>query len=107
YIGDYCFVNDLRMRIDVGSFATFGSVSRLLAGHGIGQLEVGEGVSLAEWTRFLTRLNGDPAPEEPLARLVERLHRAGVTHIHLTPPDADEMVEPSDQAHEVAKKTYV
>ena len=42
YIGDYCFVNDLRLRIDVGSFATFGAVSRLLGAHGVGHLEVGK-----------------------------------------------------------------
>jgi HD-GYP domain-containing protein (c-di-GMP phosphodiesterase class II) len=107
YIGDYCFVNDLRLRIDVGSFATFGAVSRLLGAHGIGQMEIVAGVTREEWTRFLTRLNSEPAAEDPLARLVERLTRAGVTNILLTPPEAEEEAAATDDAHEVAKKTYV
>lgn len=107
YIGDYCFVNDLRLRIDVGSFATFGAVSRQLSAHGIGQLEVAEGLDRQEWTRFLTRLNGEPAAEDPLPRLSERLARAGVTHVSLTPPEAEDAVDSSDEAHELAKKTYV
>jgi HD-GYP domain-containing protein (c-di-GMP phosphodiesterase class II) len=107
YVGDYCFVNDLRMRIDVSSFATFGAVSRILAAHGIGHLGVEEGITREEWTRLLTRLNGEPAAEDPLGRLVERLERAGVTHVVLTPPESDQPADNSDDAHEVAKKTYV
>ena len=107
YVGDYCFVNDLRLRIDVGSFATFGAVSRQLAAHGVGQLEVVEGIDRQQWTRFLTRLNGEPAAEDPLPGLTERLARAGVTHIHLMAPEAEEASDPADEAHAVAKKTYV
>jgi HD-GYP domain-containing protein (c-di-GMP phosphodiesterase class II) len=107
YVGDYCFVNDLRMRIDVSSFATFGAVGRVLEAHGIGQMEAGEGVTVQEWTRLLTLLNGDPAADEPLERLTERLTRAGVTHVLLTPPELEEGSEPTGAAHETAKKTYV
>lgn len=107
YVGDYCFVNDVRLRIDVGSFATFGAVSRRLAGHGVGRLDVSPGVDRHEWTRLLTRLNGEPAPEDPIVQLRDRLARAGVTHIDLTPPDADHASDAADGSHEVAKRTYV
>ena len=107
YVGDYCFVNDLRMRIDVGSFATFGAVSRRLAVHGIGQLEVMEGVTRDEWTRVLARLNEEPPADEPLRRIGDRLARSGVSHIRLTPPEVEETVDPASESHEVAKKTYV
>src|SRR5690606_16213792 len=107
YVGDYCFVNDLRMRIDVGSFATFGALSRLLASHGIGQVEVAEGVTRDEWTRFLTRLNAEPLPDDPLGQMNDRLTRAGVTHILLTAPEQGGSAGSPDEAKEIAKKTYL
>lgn len=107
YVADYCFVNDLRMRIDIGSFATFGAVSRVLADHRIGQLEVTPAVTRDEWTRLLASLNAEAAEEEPFARVAERLVRAGVRHIHISPAD-EQLAPPSpDRAHEIAKKTYV
>ena len=107
YVADYCFVNDLRMRIDIGSFATFGAVSRVLADHQVGQMEVAEGVSRDEWTRLLASLNVDPAVEDPFTRLSERIARTGVRHIHLSPADEQQAPVNPDRAHEVAKKTYV
>ena len=65
--------------------ATFGAVGSALSSHGIGQLEVDAEASRAEWVATLTALLHEPAAEEPFERLGERLDRAGVTHIHVSP----------------------
>ena len=107
YVGDFCFVNDLRLRIDLSSFATFGAVGNALSSHGIGQLEVDPEASRAEWVAALTALLNEPAGEEPFERISERLDRAGVTNIHVSPEVTEHPeILPDDQARAAAKQTY-
>ena len=46
-MSDFFFVNDLRLRIDLASYATYGTVGRALGRHGIGELEVFRGAAQA------------------------------------------------------------
>ncbi|MBW3629966.1 MAG: HD domain-containing protein [Gemmatimonadetes bacterium] len=107
YVGDFCFVNDLRLRIELASFATFGAVGAALAGHGIGQLEVEPGATREEWVATLTALQQDPPAENAFERISERLDRSRVTNIHVSPelPEQPEVL-PDDQSRAMAKKTY-
>ena len=105
YVGDFCFVNDLRLRIDLNSFATFGAVGKLLTDHGVGQIEVRPEVTRQEWIATLSLLLHDPAPEEPFERLREKLSRAGVQHIVVAPESAPDPI-PDEASKEAAKQTY-
>ncbi|HEX2093553.1 MAG TPA: HD domain-containing phosphohydrolase [Longimicrobiaceae bacterium] len=107
YVGDFVFINDLRMRIDLGSFATFGAVGRMLRGHGIGQLDVAAGVDRTEWTAFLSLLLAAPDAEDPFARFEERLARTAVRHITpLAEVEAGHPAHDPGGAREAAKRTY-
>jgi HD-GYP domain-containing protein (c-di-GMP phosphodiesterase class II) len=106
YVGDFCFVNDLRLRIDLGSFATFGAVSRALATFGIGQVEIAPGVTRRDWTAFLSVLLTDPDPADPFGALRDRLERSGVEHVEVEPDEAGHEWASTDEAREAAKRTY-
>lgn len=107
YVGDFCFVNDLRLRIDLTSFATFGAVSRALSSFGIGKVEVAPGVTRQEWTAFLSLLLTAPDPTDPLGALSERLARSDVSNIELSADEEGNDWASSDEAREVAKRTYL
>lgn len=107
YVGDFVFLNDLRMRIDLGSFATFSAVGRTLRAHGVGQLDVGPAAGVADWTAFLSLLLAEPDAEAPFARFAERLGRTSVRAI-VAVPEVETEANPRDpdEAREVAKRTY-
>ena len=105
YIGDFCFVNDLRLRVEMSTYATFGSVGRALHGHGIGHVEVAEPPSRREWTALLTLLERDPDTDDPFAALEVRLRDAGVTTIHIVPEGgADD--QGGSASNRTARETY-
>ena len=106
YVGDVFFVNDLRLRIDLASYATFGAVGRALQRHRIGQVEVFRGVHTSEWVAALSLVNGEPDAEDPFGAFTERLGRTAVLHLAFGPDrESDENPE-DDQARQVAKRTY-
>ncbi len=106
YVGDFVFLNDLRMRIDLGSFATFGAVGKTLRGHGIGQIDVAPGADRAEWTAFLSLLLAEPDAEDPFGRFTERLSRTAVLRIVPVPESEAEASRDPDESREAAKRTY-
>ncbi len=81
YVEDLCFVNDLRLRIDLTSYATFGTIARTLKRHDIGAIDVEPEPSHDEWIAFLTLLLAEPEAEDPYGRFTERLQRSRVRHI--------------------------
>jgi HD-GYP domain-containing protein (c-di-GMP phosphodiesterase class II) len=107
YVGELCFLNDLRLRIDLSSYATFGGVGRVLASHGIGQVEAGPEASAADWVALLSLLVEDPDPLNPFERIVERLERSRVTRIALShAAEHEAQLREDERALEAAKRTY-
>lgn len=105
FVGDFCFVNDLRLRVDMGSYATIGAVGRALGSHGVGQLEADADASPREWTAVLSLLLREPDPDAPFERIAERLSGTPVHRIRLSPASETGAGEVRD-AHEEAKQTY-
>ncbi len=107
YIDDLCFVNDLRLRVDLSSYATFSGVARTLQRHGVGQIEVAAGADEGEWTALLSLLGSEPQSEHPFKALDEHLERSVVRNISV-----GELLEnsqsPLDPASskEIAKRTF-
>lgn len=106
HVGDFFFVNDLRLRMDLASFATFGAVGRLLGAHRVGQMEIGPGTSRAEWTSTLTLLLTEPDPQRPFDRLQERLGAAGVSRILVEERGEETGTPDVDAARDAARRTY-
>ncbi|CAA9361296.1 MAG: Metal-dependent phosphohydrolase, HD subdomain [uncultured Gemmatimonadetes bacterium] len=105
YVGDVFFVNDLRLRVDLASYATFGYVGRALQRHGVGQVEVFPGVESGEWTAFLSLLSTEPDEEDRFGPFQERLGRSAVLRIAVH-PDREREDEPPDDARQMAKRAY-
>lgn len=105
YVGDFFFVNDLRLRVDLGSYATFGTVGRVLQRHGVGHFDIFRGVGKTEWVAFLTLLLGEPDPATPFDSFAERLERSAVLHIACS-PDRESDAPVDDESRRMAKRAY-
>jgi len=106
YVGNFFFVNDLRLRVDLASYATFGLVGRALARHGIGHFDFFRGVLRNEWTAFLTVLLSEPPAEDPFDVFTERLTRSAVLHVAVGPSLESNAPADDDEARRMAKRTY-
>jgi HD-GYP domain-containing protein (c-di-GMP phosphodiesterase class II) len=106
YVGDFCFVNDLRLRIDLTTYATFGAVGRTMRRHAIGSLEADPHPSREEWTALLTLLLSEPDGTDPFGRLQDRMFVSSIDRIRVS-PERDAPQQPRAQAsRESALQTY-
>lgn len=107
-VGDFFFLNDTRLRLDVTNFSTFGSFAQGLAQHGIGSLEILAGVRQEEWAPFLSLLLRTPHADDPFSGFVERLSAAPVQHIRVrAETEVGEGERQQEEAVAAAKRTYV
>jgi HD-GYP domain-containing protein (c-di-GMP phosphodiesterase class II) len=106
YVGDFCFVNELRLRIDLTTYGTFGAVRRLLNRHDIGQIEVEPETTLSEWTAFLSLLLAEPAAADPFTRVQERLEGSVVRHIRIAPMTDAPPERLPQESREAARRAY-
>ncbi len=106
FVGDFFFVNELRLRVDLQSYATYGTVGRALARHGIGELEVFRGATVPEWTALLALVNADPDPEDRFGAFLERLGRTAVLHLAVGPDRESEPDLRDEESRRMAKRAY-
>ena len=105
-VGDFFFLNETRLRLDLSNFATFGSFSRALQDHGIGAVEILPGVERSEWAPFISMLLRKPGGEDPFEVFMERFAAAPVEHLRLRPEKDVEEPEKDEEALLAAKRTY-
>ncbi len=106
---EFLYINSVRLRLNLGNYATFSHVLTTLRQCGIGAVDVEEGVERREWQVFLSQLityaPRDAGPD--LSGLCQRMTQGGVTHILLRPPpEHEEAFGDSEEAKEVAKRAY-
>ncbi|MEX2325829.1 MAG: hypothetical protein WD553_03460, partial [Gemmatimonadaceae bacterium] len=86
--GEFIFLNETRLRLDLTNYASFGQVLTICKASGVGAIRVPDVATPNDWLVFLnaldTPLKGDP--EGSLERLMERLRGAGVAAFELEPP---------------------
>jgi HD-GYP domain-containing protein (c-di-GMP phosphodiesterase class II) len=107
--GDFLFVNDVRLRLELDNYASFSQVLGLLRTFEIGTFRILQGVERREWQAILSvflSLGTREAGGSRFDELMARLQRADVRHIELEPLSATEEPEDSAEAREVAKRTY-
>jgi HD-GYP domain-containing protein (c-di-GMP phosphodiesterase class II) len=108
-VGDFIFLNDARLRLDLTEYLSFSNLAGLLQRHGVGEIEIEGGIEPTQLAPFLALLlrEGD-GDYEDFERFVERLRASPVRNIHVEPArDADAQPPGSDdQAREAAKRTY-
>jgi len=106
-VGDFFFLNETRLRLDITNFSTFGSFARVLSDHGIGAVEVLRGVRPDEWAPFLSLLLRNPPEEGPYSAFVERLNDTPVEHLDVQPErDVTGLELEEEEALAAAKRTY-
>jgi HD-GYP domain-containing protein (c-di-GMP phosphodiesterase class II) len=105
--GEFIFVNETRLRLDLDNFASFSHLLALFRGAAIGSITLGPNVEAKDWLIFLSLLQA-PSVDDPSARfdqLVEKLSGAGVSAFALTPA-ADQHDDDLEKNKERAKRTY-
>ena len=106
--GDFMFLNEVRMRLDLSNYASFVFVRKVLESHGIGDIEVSPAVDIREWTSFLSAIaKAPPETEDPLEEFRQRLEEAGIDNIRVGPPAAlTDALDLTEEAKEAARRTY-
>ncbi len=105
-VGDFFFLNETRLRLDLSNFATFGSFARALQDHGIGAVEVHPGIQRSEWAPFVSMLLRPAGSEDPFEQFLERFAGAPVEHIDLRPEKDVAEPQQDEEALTAAKRTY-
>ncbi len=105
-VGDFFFLNETRLRLDLSNYSTFGGFARALTNHGVGAVEVLPGIDRGEWAPFLSLLLREPEQEDPYTGFMHRLSGAPILHIEVMP--ASEVQEPAleQEALHAARQTY-
>ena len=105
-VGDFFFLNETRLRLDLSNFATFGSFARALNDHGIGAVEIVAGVTRDEWAPFLSMLLRPADADDPYGSFDERFAQAPVNHISLRPVTEVGRPQEDERSLTAAKRTY-
>lgn len=106
-VGDFFFLNETRLRLDLSNFATFGSFAQVLSQHGIGAVEVLPGVGRGEWVPFISLLLHGAEEEDAFTAFVDRLSQTPADHIDVrAETDVGEPAVNDEEALTAAKKTY-
>ncbi|MDT8339988.1 MAG: HD domain-containing protein [Longimicrobiales bacterium] len=105
-VGEFFFLNEVRLRLDLSNFATFGTVAQALQDHGIGAVEVAPGMAETEWAPFLSLLLRKPEGDDPWDTFQARMADTPVQHVVVRAARevAGELDE--EEALEQAKRTY-
>jgi HD-GYP domain-containing protein (c-di-GMP phosphodiesterase class II) len=107
-VGDFVFINDVRLRLDLSTYAAFSLVSNSLSKHRIGTVSVFRGVERSEWPPFLAQLlhkgnREDRAYDDFTARLAA----SPVEHIEAGPErERAQLDEEANISKEAAKRAY-
>ncbi|MBI4521300.1 MAG: HD-GYP domain-containing protein [Gemmatimonadetes bacterium] len=102
--GDFFFLNEVRLRIDLSNYATFGTIAAALKRHGIGAVRIEHGVANTEWAPFLSLLLQRVGSGEPFAAFSQRLARTPVEHLGVRPRT---VTVSDEEQREEAKRAYL
>jgi HD-GYP domain-containing protein (c-di-GMP phosphodiesterase class II) len=108
-VGDFLFLNDARLRLDLTDYVAFSYVTGLFHRHAIGEAIVETGFQRADLAPFLSLLIDQADPDDPFGHFIARLKDGSASHIRVEEERErgdSTSSEPDDQAKEAAKLTY-
>jgi HD-GYP domain-containing protein (c-di-GMP phosphodiesterase class II) len=105
--GEFIFVNQTRLRLDLDNFASFSHLLSLFRASGIGTVHIAPNVVARDWLIFLSLLQSPGLDDsaERLTQLTEKLESAGV-HAFSLSPLTEAGSGNREKAKERAKRTY-
>ena len=86
--GEFIFINQTRLRLDLDNFASFSHLLALFRAAGVGNVTIHDGIAPKDWLIFLSVLQaaGSDDPAERLVQLTEKLESAGVSAFTIAAP---------------------
>jgi len=110
-VGDFLFLNDARLRLDLSDYLAFSFVAGLFNKHGVGEIEFEPGLVREDLAPVLSLLLQDPPADAELAftRFRDRLALSNAQNVRVEPTkgaEAEQESESDDQAKQVAKLAY-
>jgi HD-GYP domain-containing protein (c-di-GMP phosphodiesterase class II) len=109
-VGDFLFLNDARLRLDLSDYATFAQVAALLSKHEVGEIEIAREATRNDLARLISLLVMDPtAAEGPFERFQAKFAATGAQHIRVGAHKPEMQEKPhhdEDAAKQIAKQTY-
>jgi HD-GYP domain-containing protein (c-di-GMP phosphodiesterase class II) len=107
FAGNYMFVNDLQVRLDLHDYAALAAFREVFRSRGVGRMEADPKASADDWQSFLGAIAADPAPgQPPLEALRAELQKRGVSNISVGPPSPLFEGSEGEEAVEAARRTY-
>jgi len=107
FAGNYIFVNDLQVRLDLHDYAALAAFREVFRGHGVGRMEADPKARADDWQSFLMAIAADPAPgQPPLEALRTELGSRSVSSISVGPPSPLFEGSEGEEAVEAARRTY-
>ena len=105
--GEFIFINQTRLRLDLDNFASFSHLLALLRASGIGSVTIAPAVTAKDWLVFLSLLQapGSDDPAERLEQLMRKLEAADVRAFVFSAP-TDLGGDNREKNKERAKRTY-
>jgi HD-GYP domain-containing protein (c-di-GMP phosphodiesterase class II) len=105
-IGDFFFLNDARLRLDLRNFSAFGSIAGSLRDHKVGEVIVERGIQIQEWAPFFSLILRTPLEEDPYEGFLEKLSGTPVERIEVRPEREAQKLDLEGEAMEGARRTY-
>ena len=107
--GEFIFLNETRLRLDLSNYATFGHILTLCKLAGIGAIHVGNKGTSRDWSLLLSLLGAETkaSPQERYAEIVARLKEAKIETFQLdAPAETASDKEFNEEAKAAANRTY-
>jgi len=107
--GEFIFLNETRLRLDLSNYATFGHILTLMKLAGIGTIQVGVKGGVREWSLLLSLLGAETksAPGDRFKEIVSRLREAKIETFQLeAPAETATDKEFNEEAKAAANRTY-
>lgn len=106
--GEVLFVNDVRLRLEIDSYAAYSHVLALWRACGIGRLHLARRAEAREWLSLLTALQrpGAESPERRFAEVCERTQLGGTRAFELGPALHEDELADEQEARSASKRLY-
>jgi HD-GYP domain-containing protein (c-di-GMP phosphodiesterase class II) len=108
-VGDFLFINDARLRLELSDYAAFSYVVGALDRHDIGRVEIGAAITSRDLAAFISLLLADgDGSDDAFERFHQRFVTSGLQNLLIEPMRGVEApdVADEDQQKEAAKLTY-
>ena len=107
--GEFIFINQTRLRLDLSNYASFGHLLSLCKAAGIGAITVGGQTTPRDWTVLISRLDSKlkESPDARFASITEGLSQAGITVFELGQPiESESDRQFAQETKAAANRTY-